>query len=156
MRLNASCLLSVSLVACSSGYQSQQLKVSLVPARGIKLQEEEAGPPTIARFSSGFELRSVVGSGPALDEGQLPAALDQVVAGAKLPSLGTLLSSRLGTLPIGKVARFELRGSGSRTLLYFIPLGRRFLVARLTQPEREYGLSQPQVELSLSSLRELP
>jgi len=152
MRLGMVLMLLLGLSACSTSFDSALLKVRYVPPSGVKLSSEEAGPPAVARFSQGIELRMVTGPAPAIDEAHFDLLLDALRDGAKVAAPGKLVSARPGTLSIGAVVRLEVKGEGTRSLVYFIPLEGRYLVASLTAPEARYGMLEAQVERSLSSL----
>lgn len=149
--MNRSVLLWVLLlscaVACSRRMDSSVLGVRYDPPSGMAPAGEEAGPPAVARFEGGLELRSVAGVPPKLD-----AAPEDVLAAAGMAVPGTKLNATQGTLPAGPVARYEFQQSGSRTLVYFIPRPDRFLLVLYTAPERDYGPASARVERSLSTL----
>lgn len=118
------------------------------PPSGMGLRSVAAGPPALARFDGGLELRSVRGAAPALDAG--PEAV--LAAGLKAP--GKLLQDTEGTLPAGPVARYEFsQTGGSRTLVYFVPRKDGFVLVTFSAPERDYGALSARVERSLSTLR---
>lgn len=146
----------LALSACSNAYDSALLKVRYTPPSGMKLTSEVAGPPAVATFGQGLELRAVAGAAPAIDEAHFDALLDQLREGAKVAAPGRLSSARPGSLPVGAVVRFEVKGEGTRSLVYFVPLEGRYLVVSLTAPEARYGMLEAQVERSLSSLEARP
>jgi hypothetical protein len=148
--------LLIGLPACSNAYDSALLKVRYAPPSGVKLSTEEAGPPAVARFSQGIELRAVAATPPVPDEAHFDALLDQLREGAKVAAPGKLSSARPGSLPIGPVVRLEVKGEGTRSLVYFVPLEGRYLVLSLTAPEARYGMLEALVERSLSSLEARP
>jgi len=51
------------------------------------------------------------------------------------------------------VVRWTLKDGDSRSLVYFLPAGKRFLVLRLTSPEASSTTPENQFELSLGSLK---
>lgn len=119
------------------------------PPSGMSLRTVEAGPPGLARFEGGLELRSVRGETPALAAGP-----DAVMAAAGLTVPGSLRKNSEGTLPAGPVARYEFFTAGdSRTLVYFVPRKDGFVLVTFSAPERDYGALSARVERSLSTLR---
>jgi hypothetical protein len=149
MKRTALCgaLLALGL-GCNGAYESAEMKLRYQPPHGVKLVEEQPGPPRVARFSSGFEIRSVDAAPPAIDPDKLDDLLPQVSPGMT----GSLISSRAGELAAGKVVRFTLKDADKRSLIYFLPLSKRYVVLTLTAPENRYAELETQLELSLSSL----
>ncbi|MDY7226473.1 hypothetical protein [Hyalangium rubrum] len=149
MRRSCLSLLAVLLaVGCSRPVSSQALGFEYEPPSGVKLSSEEPGPPAVARFEGGVEVRSVPGTPPALE------ALPEAVLGAAGVSVpGKRVSTSQGTLPAGPVARYEFQEGTHRTLVYFLPRPDRFLLFTFTAPERDYGPRSAKVELSLSTLK---
>ncbi|QDE95735.1 hypothetical protein [Myxococcus xanthus] len=134
---------------CSRSFSSQDLGVQYEPPSGMGLRSVDAGPPALARFDGGLELRSVRGAAPALDAGP-----EAVLAAAGLKAPGKLLQDTEGTLPAGPVARYEFsQTGGSRTLVYFVPRKDGFVLVTFSAPERDYGALSARVERSLSTLR---
>lgn len=149
-------LLLIGLLAalgCSGEYRSELLAVRYTPPSGAKLLGEEAGPPKVARFSGGIELRSWSGPALPIDEAQPEWMVGTIAQAAGLEGDGAVLSAKVGSLPAGQVARFELKRGHKRTLLYYLPLEGRSLVATLSAPESQYGKLESRFERSLSSLR---
>jgi len=142
------CLLLLCVIGCSRGFTLRVLGVQYEPPSGMGLLAEEAGPPAVARFEKGLELRSVVGTPPTLEAGP-----EAVLAAAGLPVPGRLVQSSQGTLPAGPVARYELTRDGARTLVYFLPRKDGFVLVTFSAPERDYGALSARVERSLSTLR---
>jgi len=142
-------LVILTTLGCTSGYDSAEMKVRYRPPRGVKLVEEQAGPPRVARFSSGLEIRSVASPPPAIEEGKLEALLQVVRPGSE----GEIISAREGSLDAGKVVRWTLKGDGARTLVYYVPRPTRYLVLSLSASEGRYADLENQFELSLASLR---
>jgi hypothetical protein len=146
--------LAVTLVAgCSNRFDSAIVKVRYQPPRGASLLEEQAGPPAVARFSSGLEIRSVQGAPPDVDEARLDALYPLVASKAGLAVEGALASARSGRIPAGSVVRFAVKGGGSRSVVYFLPAARRFLVLSLTSPEARAAAQETGFERSLGTLR---
>jgi hypothetical protein len=143
-----SLLVLLFVVGCSRPVSSQALGLEYEPPSGIKFDSEEAGPPAVARFQGGLELRSVPGTPPPLE-----AAPEVVLGAAGVPVPGRVVNTSQGTLPAGSVARYELQRGGTRTLVYFLPRPDRFVLVTFTAPERDYGPRSARVELSLSTLR---
>jgi hypothetical protein len=150
--VNRSALLPLLLlscaVACSRRMESQALGIQYEPPPGMAVLAEEPGPPVVARFQGGLELRSVQGTPPRLD-----APPEEVLAAAGVPVPGTKLNATQGTLTAGPVARYELQQGTSRTLVYFLPRTDRFVLVLYTAPERDYGPGSARVERSLSTLK---
>lgn len=145
------CLLLSSVFGCSRSISSQELGVQYEPPSGMSLGSVEAGPPALARFKGGLELRAVRGVPPALDAGP-----EVVLGAAGLTVPGRLLQGSEGTLPAGPVARYEFTQSGgARTLVYFVPRKDGFVLVTFSASERDYGALSARVERSLSSLRML-
>jgi hypothetical protein len=128
--------------------ESPALGLQYEPPPGMALRAEESGPPAVARFEGGLELRSVEGKPPALD-----AAPEQVLGAAGVPVPGKQLNATQGTLTAGPVARYEFQQGTSRTLVYFIPRPERFVLVLYSAPERDYGPGSARVERSLSTLK---
>jgi hypothetical protein len=142
-------LLLLSLtVACSRRLDSTALGLQYEPPSGMALRTEEPGPPAVAHFNGGLELRSVEGKPPALD-----APPEEVLLAAGVPVPGNRVNATQGTLPAGPVARYEFQKGGSRTLVYFLPRPERSVLVLYTAPERDYGPGSSRVELSLSTLK---
>ena len=140
-------------LGCSGTYESAAMKVRWELPRGVKLLEEQAGPPRVARFSDGVEIREVQAAPPAIEEGKLEELLPKIGAQAGVATTGNIISARLGDLPPGKVVRWTLKDGDKRGLVYFLPSGKRFLVISLMGAEGHYAQMENQFELSLSSLR---
>jgi hypothetical protein len=145
--------LLAGMTGCSSAYESDVLALRYEPPRGVQLQEEVAGPPSVARFSSGLELWSAPVTVPTPSEATLRPLFDAAVRATGVTLKGTVQSSRAGNLPAGPVARYELKSPGERSLLYILPLQTRVLVVHLNAPEASYGPLEARVERSLASLR---
>lgn len=143
-----SLLVLLLAVGCARTVSTEALGLEYEPPSGVKLSATEAGPPAVARFEGGVELRSVPGAPPALG-----AAPEAVLSAAGVPVPGKLLSSTQGTLPAGPVARYEYQQGDARTLVYFLPRADRFVLLTFTAPERDYGPRSAKVELSLSTLK---
>lgn len=149
MRLPALSLLALLLVVgCSRPFSSQALGLEYAPPSGVTFDAEEAGPPAVARFKGGLELRSVPGTPPPLE-----AAPEVVLGAAGVPVPGRGVNRSQGTLPVGPVARYEFQQGEVRTLVYFLPRPDRFVLVTFTAPERDYGPRSAKVELSLSTLK---
>lgn len=134
------------LGACSRGLDSEALGIRYEPPSGMKLVAEEPG---LARFEDGLELR-VFRSALSVDA---PAtALEQVRT--EVPSLpAKMVSAKPGTIPAGKVARWELDGGRTQTLVYAVDGGDKHLVLTLTAPDADFDRIANKVERSLSSLK---
>jgi hypothetical protein len=114
----------------------------------MALRAEEPGPPAVARFEGGLEVRAVEGRPPALD-----APPEEVLGAAGVAVPGRRMNSSQGTLLAGPVARYEFQQGASRTLVYFLPRPERFLLVLYSAPERDYGAGSARVERSLSTLK---
>lgn len=142
-------LLLCCALACSRKLESNTLGLQYEPPSGMALSTEEPGPPAVARFDGGLEVRSVPGKGaPRLD-----SPPEDVLGAAGIPVPGRRLNATQGTLPAGPVARYEFQQGTSRTLVYFLPLEDRFVLVLYTAPERDYGPGSARVERSLSTLK---
>ncbi len=151
MNVNRSALFLLLLscsVACSRKLESNTLGLQYEPPSKMALITEEPGPPTVARFEGGLELRSVQGPPPKLE-----ATPEEVLGAAGVPVPGRRLNATQGTIDAGPVARYEFQQGTSRTLVYFLPRADRFVLILYTAPEREYGPGSSRVELSLSTLK---
>ncbi|MCY1075329.1 hypothetical protein [Archangium lansingense] len=140
-------LLLSCAVACSRKTELNTLGLQYEPPSGMALLTVEPGPPAVARFEGGLELRSVEGSTP-----KVTAPPEGILASAGVPIPGKRLNSTDGTLPAGPVARYEFQQGTSRTLMYLLPLENRFVLVLYTAPERDYGPGSARVERSLSTL----
>lgn len=114
----------------------------------MKFTSEEAGPPAVARFEGGLELRSVPGTPPALE-----AAPEAVLGAAGVPVPGKVMNTSRGSIDAGPVARYEFLRNGARTLVYFLPRPERFVLLTFTAPEQDFGPRSGRVERSLSTLK---
>lgn len=141
-------LLLSCAVACSRKLESSALGLQYEPPSGMALRAEEPGPPAVAHFEGGLELRSVQGAPPKLE-----TAPEEVLGAAGLAVPGRRLNATQGTLPAGPVARYEFQQGTSRTLVYFLPLADRSVLVLYTAPERDYGPGSSRVERSLSTLK---
>jgi len=148
-----SAALACVFAACSSGYDSELLRLQWEPPRGFALVEEQAGPPATARFSSGLELFSIEQDVGNIDEGSLDAVFEAVRRPCGLDSGTPMISARVATLRSKQVARFALGGHDERTLLYLIPSGGRVVALRLKAAARVYPRLESLVERSLGTLR---
>lgn len=137
------------LAGCTRTYDSGELKVHYKPPRGVKLVEEQAGPPHLARFSSGLEIRSFDGEPVAIEEEKLEGLLAQIDPAAT----GSVISARIGTLPPGKAVRWTIKDGETRRLVYYLPAKGRYLVLSLSAPDARYMELETDLELSLASLR---
>ncbi|MBI5547390.1 MAG: hypothetical protein HY901_26200 [Deltaproteobacteria bacterium] len=134
---------------CSGAYDSPEMKVRYQPPHGTRLLEEQPGPPRVARFSSGLEIRSVNAQPPAIEEGKLEALLAQVSPGIK----GDIINARMGTLDAGRVVRWSIKEAEGRTLIYYLPRTDRYLVLSLSAPDSRFATLESQFELSLATLK---
>jgi hypothetical protein len=128
--------------------ESTALGLQYEPPPGMTLSAEEPGPPAVARFEGGLELRSVEGVPPKLE-----APPEEVLGAAGLAVPGTRVNATQGTLDAGPVARYEFQKGPSRTLVYFLPRPERFVLVLYSAPERDYGKGSLKVERSLSTLK---
>jgi len=135
-------------LGCSRPLSSQALGLEYEPPSGVKFTSEEAGPPTVARFEGGLELRSVPGPPPPLG-----AAPEAVLGAAGLQVPGKVMNTSQGSITAGPVARYEFQQGEARTLVYFLPRPDRFVLLTFTAPERDFGPRSGRVERSLSTLK---
>ncbi len=142
------CLLLGCVAACSRQLESQALGLQYEPPSGMALRSEQPGPPAVAQFEGGLEVRSVPGAAPKLD-----AEPEAVLEAAGVPVPGRRLNATQGTLPAGPVARYEFQQGSSRTLVYLLPREDRFVLVLYTAAERDYGPGSARVERSLSTLK---
>ncbi|MGC4115919.1 MAG: hypothetical protein QM765_15285 [Myxococcales bacterium] len=149
MTLALVAIAACGLTGCSSEYDSAEMKLRYHPPRGVKLLEEQAGPPRLARFTSGLEIRSFDQAPPAIVEDKLEDLLKVVSPDAP----GAIISARLGSISAGKVVRWALKDEAGRTIVYFVPRGSRYLVISMRASEGRYAELESQLELSLASLR---
>lgn len=147
-RFALSLLALLLAVGCSRPVTSHALGLEYEPPSGVKFLSEEAGPPAVARFEGGLELRSVPGTPPPLE-----ANPEVVLGAAGVPVPGQVLTTAQGTLTAGPVARYEFQQGGARTFMYFLPRPDRFVLVTFTAPERDYGPRSARVERSLSTLK---
>lgn len=148
MTLAWAAVAALGLIGCSSEFESAEMKVRYHPPRGVKLVEEKAGPPRVAQFSSGFEIRAVESAPPAYQEDKLEDLLKVIAPDAQ----GAIISARPGSLDAGKVVRWALKDEAGRTLVYFVPRSGRYLVLTLRASEGRYSQLENDLELSLASL----
>jgi hypothetical protein len=141
-------LLLSCAVACSRKTELNALGLQYEPPSGMALRSEEPGPPAVARFEGGLELRSVQGVPLKVD-----ASPEEVLGAAGVPVPEKRLNATSGTLPAGPVARYEFQQGAARTLVYFLPLADRSVLVLYTAPERDYGPGSARVERSLSTLK---
>lgn len=145
---------ALALCGCSRTYESGLLGLEYEPPRGFELLNEQQGPPALARFSKGLELRSAEAKLPEISEAHLDAILRQAwKASGTEGEPGEVVSARVGTVRNLPVARYALREGGSRTLVYVVPHDARFVLVRLTTSESAYAQLESLVERSLGSLK---
>jgi hypothetical protein len=135
-------------VGCSRPVSSQALGLEYEPPSEVKFLSEEPGPPAVARFEGGLEIRSVPGTPPALNA-EPEAVLSAV--GVSVP--GKRVNSAQGTLTAGPVGRYEFQQGDTWTLVYFLPRPDRFVLITFSAPSQDYGKRSSRVERSLSTLK---
>ncbi len=149
---------TLALTGCSRGISDEAVGVKweppsfAAPRSGGEEPSAQDEVPTL-RLSGGVTVRRVQGEAPT---GRPQAMFEELAARAELDEdvqAQVVRSHRSGTLPAGKVDRFELDGGGERTLLYLVRGDGAFLVLTLTAPLGEYVRREHQLERSLSSLR---
>lgn len=145
-------LAAILLCGCSKPYQSDRLALTYEPPSGFEFIGEDAGPPAVARFGGGLEIRSVPQSLSPTDVAP-ERILEQALEAAQVPSGGKVLTAREGSIGSAHVLRYTLKGNGRRSLLYVVPRPSRFLLVLLTAPEDTYGSAEIKVERSLGSLK---
>jgi hypothetical protein len=147
------CALAVgSTAGCSRDYDSPLLGISWTPPAGTRLVEEAPGPVPHATFDDGAAWYRLGAAFP-LDEATLKDQLPNVLAAAGVAAGGSVGSAKLGTLPAGSVARYELSGGGGHTLVYVIPQGAGTLLLLFRAPSARYGSASAALERSLAQLR---
>ena len=149
--MSRSALLLLALVwtvGCARPVTSQALGLEYQPPSGVQLSSEEVGPPAVAHFEGGLEMRSVPGKPPALE-----SPPEVVLAAAGVPVPGTVVNTAQGNLLAGPVARYEFQQGDAWTFAYFLPRADRFLLITFTAPERDYGPRSSRLERSLSTLK---
>lgn len=145
----------LSAGSCQRAYESPALSLRYEPASGVRLLDESAGPPAVAHFTGGLEIRSVTGALPPLEEKQLDSVLTLALTRAGRTVAGTVAASQAGTMHTGPVARYEIKDGKQRTLVYLVPLGGRFLVITLTADVADYVRTESTFERTLHSLKPL-
>ncbi|WP_232293533.1 hypothetical protein [Stigmatella aurantiaca] len=135
-------------LGCSRPLTSEALALQYEPPSGVRFTSEEAGPPAVAHFEGGLELRSVPGTALTLET---PAEEVFRLAGVPLP--GKAVQQARGTLPAGAVARYEFLKGNVRTLVYVLPRPDRFVLITFSASEQDYGPRSSRVERSLSTLK---
>lgn len=89
-----------------------------------------------------------------MNEKELESLLVHALREAKAtPPAERITSARLGSLPVGAVARYDLKSPSNTALVYLIPGDARFLVVMLSVPAGEDGRMEGKFERSLASLR---
>ncbi len=151
-RLLLVALLAAWLPACSNAFDSPALRLKYQPPRNAKLLEESAGPPRLARFDNGFEIRAVDAEPLAIDETRLDQLLPLACDKAGF-ACGQKVSSKAGSIGNRAVARFTFKEGGDRRLLYYLPAGKRYLVLTFTASEASYDKREIEVDRSLGSLK---
>jgi hypothetical protein len=100
------------------------------------------------------EIRGVASPMPAIDDKKLEELLATCLALAGLPVTTSKVSSaKAGSISMGPVARYELKGESSRSITYLVPNGPRFLVVTLTTPLNNDGKADIHFERSLASMK---
>lgn len=143
-------VVTLALYGCNNRYESDELHLAWEPPSGVRLVEAKPG---LVTFSEGFEIRSLPTQMELPDEKGVEAFLGDVVKAANLNIPVTPASAKLGTLPIGAVARFEVKEGTNRTLIYVVPEPGETLIFKLTAPTSEYGKIEAQFERSFGSLK---
>jgi len=145
-----------ALSACSNTFMSQQMHLRWEAPSGVKLVEETAGPPITARFTDGFEMRLVTGELTGLnapDEKQLEPLLVEALQRAGMAAVtGTPASMKTGSLPLGPVARYEVKVPPLRQLIYLVRVPSGFLVLSMVAPVADYVRQEAQFERSFASM----
>lgn len=146
-------LVPIALAACSSGYQSEALGLEWKPPTPFRLEAEQAGPPPVARFAPGLELRRVELKLPAPSAETVNATLEQIREAAAIPAGVTLISARAGSIPAGPVARYELKLRSDRLLVYVLPTADAVVLLTMRADEAQFGKRQNAFERSLATLK---
>jgi hypothetical protein len=139
--------------ACSRAFESSPLGMAWTPPSGVRLVSQDSGPPARAVFEGGITWYRIDGAAVSMGERGLPAMLESIAAAGHVALNGTVTSARTGTLPVGAVARYELRAAATRTLAYVIPRSGGAMLLLATASEAQYGRTSASVELSLSTVR---
>lgn len=149
------CAMAVAalLCGCSRELHAKEVGFAFEPPKTMKLRSEVKGPPAIATFENGLEIRSVTGTLPGLAAGELLPVLAQVKQEAKLELPQTVSSLKGGSIPAGPVARFELKDERTHALLYVVQGEGRYLTVLLTAPKREFDARVNLLERAMSSLQ---
>ncbi len=156
MRVKAATLfvLCIAVAGCSSGFEDKALGVRWEPPHFAQGKASTSSDPVpTAHLPGGVSLRRVSGEAPS---GRAEAMLAEVVTQAGLGAATaqmTVRSHRSGTLPAGRVERFELDGGAERTLLYVVRGDGAYLVLTMTAERGEYSQRENHFERSLASLR---
>ena len=82
--------------------------------------------PLVTR-SPPFVTRGLSAAAPEVDEANLTELYAAIAAAARLEDLGKQVSAKVGSLAIGPVVRFEFKAQDARSLVYFVPQGKRYL-----------------------------
>lgn len=143
-----------SLCACNSGtYEGHGLTWKL--PRGVHFEAEAppAGANATLSFSGGVKVRVYEFSEHAdfpreAADTHLEDIRTRVMPGAVRP-----ISSRTGSLPAGKVARFVWTEGGNRTLAYYLPGPSFVVVLSLTAPESSFSGLEDHFDMSLGSVK---
>jgi hypothetical protein len=151
--LRVAVILAAASAGCSRLYESPVLWIRYQPPRGFKFVAEESGPLPTARFSPDLEIRSIPGAPGKLDEDTLAKLLAETLSAASLPAPGRIVSSRVGTLPAGPVARYVADYPSGHALIYVIPDKDRRLLVTFTANDPRYAELETRVEMSLATLR---
>ena len=146
-------LLLLLATACSSGFESDALGVRWTPPKAFSLESQQAGPPAAANFSPGLELRRVDLKLPIPEETNVGALLEQIREAAGVPTGAELVSARVGSIPAGSVARYELKQRSERFLVYVLPKGEQSLLLTLRAEEGRFSQLQNALERSLTTLK---
>lgn len=149
----AICAAALLLVAaCGSKYESAAMGLSWEPPSGVKFVSEQAGPPVMASFSPGIEVRSVATALPEITDLNLRPVLEQACTAAGVPVPARVDSMRMGSIPAGPVARYTFRTGADRGLLYVVAAKDRFVLMILTASESAYPRQESAFERSLARM----
>src|SRR5262245_52878515 len=99
-------IMALMLTGCSRKFESDAVGIRFEPPSPMKPTGERAGPPAVAAFQSGLEIRSVPGSVPSMEEPALRTSLEEVRKTSGLPLPGEVRSAKSGSIPAGPVARY--------------------------------------------------
>lgn len=148
-------LLALMLVAgtgCFGKLESDLLHLSYQAPKPLRLLKEREGPPPTAMFTGGLVFTDV-GEMAVPTDANLPELLGKAFETAKLERDPETVSAKVGSLPAGPVARWELKGPRLRTLAYLVHRPGHAVLVTFSAPEGHFGPQAARIEASLASLQ---